>query len=186
MSSGGTNHQASGAVAARAERQVRAFELSLAGHSLRAVAAIMSAEGERISHESVRGLISAEAIERVAGPAEEYRAVLLAQLEDARRVVLAKLELMPAPVTAGREGGVVYDPETGEPVRDHSAHLAAVDRLLRINERVAKLTGADMAQKIEGNLNAVVTEVPADVAELMRQARERNEARRGEISGEAG
>lgn len=182
MGNGGTNHQISGAVAAKAERQVRAFELSRDGHSLRAVAAIMSAEGGRISHESVRQLISAEAIERVAGPAEEYRAVLLAQLEDARRVVLAKLELMPAPVTAGRDGEVVYDPETGEPVRDHSAHLAAVDRLLRINERVAKLTGADSPVKVEGNLNAVVTEVPADVAELLRQARERNEARRGEIS----
>lgn len=100
---------------------------------------------------TVRKLISAEAIERVAGPAEEYRAVLLAQLEDARRVVLAKLELMPAPVTAGKDGDVVYDPETREPVRDHSAHLAAVDRLLRINERVAKLTGAEGRWGLDGH-----------------------------------
>ncbi|MEU9687397.1 hypothetical protein [Amycolatopsis japonica] len=40
------------------------------GHGLRAVAAIMTAEGERISHETVRKLIELEAVERV-GPVAE-------------------------------------------------------------------------------------------------------------------
>jgi hypothetical protein len=85
-------------------------------------------------------------------------------------------------VTAGKDGEVVRDPETEEIVRDYGLRLSTVDRLVKLDERLAKLTGADAPQKVEGSLTATVTEVPADVAELLRQARGRNAARRVELS----
>ncbi|QKV74551.1 hypothetical protein [Amycolatopsis sp. Hca4] len=183
MGNGGTNHQTSGAVAAKAERQVRAFELSLEGHSLRAVAALMTAQGEPISHETVRKLIELEAAERVGPVAEHYRTVLIERTNALRLKVGELLDVDPAPVTAGKDGDVVRDPETEEIVRDYGLRLSTVDRLIKLDERLAKLTGADAPQKVEGSLTATVTEVPADVAELLRQARERNAAKRAELSG---
>lgn len=43
--------------------------------------------------------------------------------------------------------------------------LSTVGQLIKLDERLQKLTGPD-ALKVAGNLNAVVTEVPADVAKL--------------------
>lgn len=185
MPNPGRNTQRKGAVAATAERQARAFELSLEGHSLRAVAGIMSAEGAKISHEGVRALIALEAAERVGPVAEQYRAILIERTNQLRLTVGELLDVDPAPVTAGKDGLPVRDPETGEFVRDYGLRLSAVDRLVKLDERLAKLTGADAASKTESTVNATVTDVPADVAELLRQARERNDARRAEIEEQA-
>jgi hypothetical protein len=181
MPNAGNNHSRKGAVANKAERQVRAYELSLAGHTLREAAAIMSAEGARISHEGVRSLISLEAAERVSPKAEEYRTLLIERLNAERLVVLSMLDVMPAPVTAGKDGFVVRDPETQEVVRDYSLHLSAIDRLVKIDVQLAKLTGAEAPS--ESVVTANVTTMPPAVAELMAQAQQRVAAERAELSG---
>lgn len=64
--------KASGIAAAKAGRQARAFALPLEGHSQHAVAAIMTAAGEAVSHETTRKLIDLEAAEHVDLVAEQY------------------------------------------------------------------------------------------------------------------
>lgn len=171
-----------GAVADKAARQVRAFELSLEGHTLRDVAAIMTREGTRVSYETVRKLIALEAAERVSPVAAEYRTLLIERLNQARLKVGELLDVTPAPVTAGKDGFVVRDPESDEVVRDYALHLQAVDRLLKIDTQLAKLTGAEAPT--ESVVTANVTTMPPAVAELMEQAQRRVAAERAEINGE--
>jgi len=59
--------------AEQAERQVCAYGLPLRGLSLREVAEQMTAEGDQVSHETVRKLVKTEADERVGPLAAEYR-----------------------------------------------------------------------------------------------------------------
>lgn len=54
-----------------------------------------------------------------------------------------------APVTAGKDGGVVYDPESGGVVRDFAGRLAALKLARDTDEQLRKLMGLDSAQKIE-------------------------------------
>jgi transposase-like protein len=67
----------------------------------------------------------------------------------------ALVALEGAPVTAGKDGLVVIDPERktcdNGPVyvRDYSGRLAAIDRVRSLLERKAKLLGLDSATKTE-------------------------------------
>ncbi|MEV6648073.1 hypothetical protein [Amycolatopsis sp. NPDC051371] len=185
MPNAGRNHQRKGRVADKAQRQVRAFELSLAGNSLREIAAIMSGEGARISHEGVRSLIELEAAERVSPVAEQYRTLLIERLNALRLKVGELLEVNPAPVTAGKDGGVVRDPEhDNEIVRDYGLQLSTADRLLKIDAQLAKLTGAEAPT--ESIVNANVTARPAELDGLIAEARAQQQAAEQELMGEAG
>lgn len=173
-----------GKTADDADKQQRAFELSIQGYSLREVAHIMTTEGTRISHEKVRQLISAEAMARVAPLATEYRSLLMARLDASRLEVLELLAKTPAPVTAGKDGFVVRDPDTGEVVRDYAVKFSAIDRLVKIDAELAKLVGAYAPARTEATVSATVTEAPADVLALIEQAQQRNAEKRAEISTE--
>src|SRR5829696_200490 len=48
------------------------------------------------------------------------------------------------PITSGKDGNVVYDPDTGEVARDYSAKIRAGEYWLKIVDRLSKLAGADM------------------------------------------
>lgn len=96
-------------------------------------------------HRAARGPVDkAEEINRAAD-------ILDRMIEEAARLV----DLEGAPVTAGKDGLVVVDPEHkgphGEPVyvRDYSGRLAAIDRVRSLLERKAKLLGLDSATKTE-------------------------------------
>lgn len=68
---------------------------------------------------------------------------------------MALVEMEGAPVTAGKDGLVVVDPERKGPhdepvyVRDYSGRLAAIDRVRSLQERKARLLGLDSATKTE-------------------------------------
>lgn len=53
------------------------------------------------------------------------------------------------PVTAGKDGDIVHDPETGEVVRDHTGRLTAVRTALQVSERLARVTGIDAALRVD-------------------------------------
>lgn len=55
----------------------------------------------------------------------------------------------PPPVTAGKDGIVVRDPETGNVVRDHSGRLQAMQTAKALLERKSRLLGLDSATKVE-------------------------------------
>lgn len=75
--------------------------------------------------------------------------------EDVIRRAYELVEMAGAPVTAGKDGLVVYDPEVkgadGKPVvvRDYAARLAALKVALDADREMRKLTGADAASKTE-------------------------------------
>jgi transcriptional regulator with XRE-family HTH domain len=58
-------------------------------------------------------------------------------------------ELEGAPVTAGKDGSVVYDPENGGVVRDYGGRIAALKLAREADEQLRKLLGLDAAQKVE-------------------------------------
>ncbi|MEV8615678.1 hypothetical protein AB0383_48635 [Amycolatopsis sp. NPDC051373] len=154
--------------AAKAEKQIRAYELKLRGLSLRAISAQMQAEGyEGVSHEAVRQLISAEADSRVTPFAAEYRTMQLDQLDSMRHAVIKVLETQHWTVSQGR---VVYmgDDEEKQPLEDDGPVLAAVDRLLRIAERESKLLGLDAPARAE--IESRVEQIAPDVLSLIEAA----------------
>lgn len=58
-------------------------------------------------------------------------------------------EMNGAPVTAGKDGGVVYDPEDNSIVRDYTLRMNALALALKADEQRRKLLGADAATKTE-------------------------------------
>jgi transcriptional regulator with XRE-family HTH domain len=54
-----------------------------------------------------------------------------------------------APVTAGKDGDVVYDPEGGAVVRDYALRGSALNLVIKAEAELRKLLGADAATKIE-------------------------------------
>lgn len=113
-----------------ATRQHRAFELTLRGLSLREVARQMTDEGMTVSHETVRQLVATEAKERVAPLKDELRTQ---QRETLRQALIT-----------------VYDvlAETADP----DIRLKAVDRVVRVSERLARLDGLDAPEQFTGQI----------------------------------
>ena len=77
------------------------------------------------------------------------RAESLAVLSDIRRRQLDIASLKAAPVTAGKDGVVLYDPETNEVVRDYGGVLKALSDAVRTDDAMAKRWGLDAPQKAE-------------------------------------
>lgn len=74
-------------------------------------------------------------------------------------------------VVSAASGKVALDPESGQPLIDDGPKLAAIDRLVKILDRVAKLRGLDAAAKIEGAitvdaLDRALTEARRQLAAL--------------------
>lgn len=110
------------------------------------------------------------------------RAIPQEALDEVRRKHLEELAMMTrgmwtlfdkkgAPVTAGKDGDVVYDPESDpdhpEVVRDYALRLAATDKILKIQERASKLLGLDQATKVDVSVTS--SSVDADLQALAEQ-----------------
>ena len=68
---------------------------------------------------------------------------------DIQRRMQALADLNGAPVTAGKDGDVVLDPEDGSVVRDFSARMQALRLAADADKEIRKLHGLDAATKIE-------------------------------------
>ena len=95
-----------------------------------------------------------ESIAKVANsiPQRERAELIKEEIDffrDMRIRLLEVFDLEAAPVTAGKDGDIVRDPETGEPVRDHTGRLNAARMALAYSERMHKLLGLEAAMKIE-------------------------------------
>jgi lambda repressor-like predicted transcriptional regulator len=84
---------------------------------------------------------------------------------------LDEIAQLPAPpVTAGAQGNLVFDPETGEIVRDYAARVAALREQRTTLAQEAKLAGLNAADKVE--VTGSVTfegSVDAELQELANQ-----------------
>lgn len=95
---------------------------------------------------------------------EVYREEQLLELdhlaEEAHKVLAARHYVVSA------SGRVALDPDTEEPLIDHQPVLAAIDRLVKILDRVAKLRGLDAPQKLEV---MTIDAIEAAIADLNAQ-----------------
>lgn len=98
----------------------------------------------------------------IAEPAEEAREFQLSQLDDMTAVAFEILEANNYVVSDGR---IVRD-ENGQAIRDPEMVLKALDRLIKIQERRAKLLGIDAPKRSEV---VTVDWLSAQVAELERE-----------------
>jgi hypothetical protein len=142
-----------------AERRVQALELRKAGASYRAIAAQLNIS-EKTAHQDVQRALRALAeIEHAS--AEEYRTMELLRL-DALTLEASRILRATHPLISGGKvlsGFTVDGKAIG--LTDDGPKLQAIDRLLRIAERRARLLGLDM------QLDA---DLPADLAIILRWA----------------
>ncbi|GAB2695996.1 hypothetical protein [Kitasatospora kifunensis] len=115
-----------------------------------------------------------ESIARQDGSVELYREEQLQELEylaEEAHKILREVHYVVA--TSGK---VALDPNTDQPLIDHAPKLQAIDRLLRILDRVAKLRGTEQ-------IRVEVLTIDAIDAEIQRLSRDL--AALGDEAGEA-
>ena len=78
-----------------------------------------------------------------------FRQRSIATLAEIQRRQLELTEVMPAPVTAGKDGDVVIDPETGEVVRDYAMTLRALADAANTDDKLSRRLGLDAATKAD-------------------------------------
>lgn len=138
-----------------AERDAEACRLRTLGHTYDQIAAEVGFADRSKARQAVeRGLTAI-----VAEPASELRVLELARLDELWRRAWAILEREHQVVQLGK---VVRDRD-GQAVVDHGPTLQAIDRLLKIQERRAKLLGLDAPTRVEA---ITVDEIDAEIARL--------------------
>lgn len=113
------------------------------------------AEEHGISQQAISQIIAAHRAKQ--GPVDKAEQINAAAdlLDHLIEEAMALAALEGAPVTAGKDGLVVVDPERkgphGEPVyvRDYSGRVAAIHLVKSLLERKSKLLGLDSATKTE-------------------------------------
>jgi hypothetical protein len=173
--------------AEQAEKAAIVFQLKLDGHSFRAIEAITAApdgptRGDRIPWTTARDLLREELARRVDPKIDQYRAlhlerlegelVRLGELEERARLVLGRHHIT---VNNGRVIAV-----DGEPLQDDGPVLAAIDRLIKIedarrknNAEQRKLLGLDAPTKVEATVTET-TQQDIELQEMVAEMRAKN------------
>lgn len=158
----------------RAERAAQAYELRLQGLTVAAIGRELG-----IATTTAHDLLTEYSAARLDPLTEEYRRLELDRLDDYTRKAYEVLE---AEHVVVQHGKVVYDPETGAPMRDLGPKLAALDRLVRISERRSRLLGLDAVIKADVTITPVD---PTDLAlmQLITEARAKSAAEEARLKG---
>jgi hypothetical protein len=130
------------------ERNNRIWSLYLAGVTPRKLA-----DTFHLSVHSIHHIVAGRRQTLPQETVDEIRTRSLAYLNDLGGEVMAIFQKRAPVVTSGKDGDVVYDPETGEAVRDYGTQLQAALVALRILERIHKVVGVD-APKVQVHLEA--------------------------------
>jgi hypothetical protein len=170
--------------AEQAEKAQVVFQLKLDGHSFRAIEAITAApdgptRGERIPWTTARDLLREELARRVDPKIDAYRVLHLERLE-AELLRLDELEARARQVLDRHHitvnNGRVINVD-GQPLQDDGPVLAAIDRLLKIedarrknNESQRKLLGLDAPTKVDAQVTEV-TQSDLELQEMLRNAK---------------
>lgn len=84
----------------------------------------------------------------------------LVMLQRLRAGALEIYEMAPAPVTVGKDGDLLYDPEVkdakGQPalVRDYTGKIRALETAVKVEARIGQILGYDAAQKLDMHVEA--------------------------------
>ena len=123
-----------------AERRAKAIQLRLAGADWQTIADRLDYSSRGAACQDVTRALEANMAEQRTSIAV-YRETELMRLDQLTVEVVRVLRNRHYVVT--QSGRVVNDPNTGNPLTDDSPALQAVDRLLKIQDRRAKLLGLD-------------------------------------------
>lgn len=142
---------------AQIERDAQAVEYRRRGLSYRQIAAQMGWKNQASAYEAVQRGLADSAVEA----SDEVRRLEVDRLDEMRRHAL---RVLATPHMMVSQGVVVTwtDPKTGEetPVPDDTPVLLAIDRLVKISERTAKLLGLDAPVRHEViTLDAIEAEI---------------------------
>jgi hypothetical protein len=134
------------------ERDARAVELRRSGLNYRQIAAQLTV-AVSTAHDMVRRGLT----DTVAESNDEVRQLELVRLDHLYRAALGVLGKRHLIVSNGR---VALHPETGEALLDSGPILQAMDRLIKIMDRRAKLLGLDAPTRVEMiTLGAIEAEI---------------------------
>lgn len=124
-----------------------AYDFAVLGMSQYALA-----DKHGISQQRVSQILAENRRQTDAVTVADHRAEMLDRITAYRRSMAELAEMEGAPVTAGKDGQVVLDPETGVVVRDYSGRMNATKIMLQVDERLAKLVGTDEPSKLRTDL----------------------------------
>lgn len=143
------------------DRDARAVELRRRNLNYKQIAAEMGYASQSSAYEAVqRGLNDTQAETN-----DEVRRMELERLDDLARSALRVLATKHYAIAPG--GKLARHPDTGDPLVDDGPTLQAIDRLLKIQERRAKLLGLDQPVKHEvRQVDAIDAEIESLLAEL--------------------
>lgn len=105
-----------------------------------------------LSQQRISEILAAARKETETVTREEERTALRQRIAAYRRSLAELVDMKGAPVTAGKDGQVVLDPEGGEVVRDYGTRVAALGQMVRLDERLAKLLGLDDPVKVKSDV----------------------------------
>lgn len=166
---------------AAAQRRAEAVKMRRDGARYSEIAKKLGYTTPASAVQDVQRALSAE----IAEPAAELRAIEVQRLD---MMWQATIEVLRAQHVVVSNGRVVF--LNDEPIKDHGPILAAIDRLLKIQERRARLLGLDAPKSIEVvSIDAVDAEIRRLNAELhaaeeaARLADELDRAETGPVGG---
>lgn len=134
---------------ASAERDAEALRHRSRGLSYRAIAMEMGWADVSSAHDAVQRALAATI------PAETAADVRQLELDRLDRMFEAAVKVLEGRHITVSQGRIIVDPESNEPLADDAPILQAIDRMLRIQDRRAKLLGLDAETKV--NLSGGVT-----------------------------
>jgi predicted transcriptional regulator len=134
-----------------AARDAEAARLRSRGLTYRQIAEQLGLAGPGKAHEAVKRVLK----ETVQEAADDLRMVELERLDQMYQAALKVLESEHYAVSHGR---VIYLEDGGPPLTDNGPVLQAIDRLLKVQERRAKLLGLDAPTKANVTVSDAMTE----------------------------
>lgn len=143
-----------------AARDAEAARLRVRGLTYRQIADELDMAGPGKAYEAVQRLLR----ETVQEAADDLRSVELERLDQMYQAALKVLETEHYAVSHGK---VIYLEDGGPPLADDGPVLQAIDRLLKVQERRAKLLGLDAPTKANVTVSdAITSEIEQLAAQL--------------------
>lgn len=145
-----------------AERDAKAARLRAEGKTYQQIADALELSDKGHAHQCVSRALTAI----VREPAEQLRAIMLERLREAYTVAR---DIMMATHFAHSGGKVVYDADM-KPVTDPGPRLSAVDKVINVLGREAKLLGLDAPTQVSimtlEQVQAEIARLEGEVSEL--------------------
>lgn len=148
-----------------AQRRRQAIDMRMAGASYQQIADELGYSSRGAACQDVTRALETAVVEQ-ARSVEAYREEELQRLDALLAEAWAILKRQHVTVSHGR---LIYDDRTGEPLLDDGPTLAAIDRILKIQERRAKFLGLDAPTRHEVvSVDVIDAEITRLAAELER------------------